>query len=272
MGALRELLRRSPNDRQALMRLEALKIAAWREAPTGLLRKQTVPGYTNQTAWFHISVPDEYKSGKPLPLFIFLHGGAHGEGTADNIVSLAQVLPPFKKAIVVFPNHLRTWWAHPREMTYLADTLDIVMLRWRVDPKRIYLMGCSMGGNGVWGVGSRCPELFAAVAPVSGFYAGFLEFPIQNLAAKPIYILHGTKDATVPITGAREAFGILKKLSAPVEMREANCDHQVPMDELTRAADWLLRKTNTQTFDLPAIRDRVAKVPVAGWLKQYPGN
>jgi predicted esterase len=167
---------------------------------------------------------------------------------------------------------LRTWWAHPREMTYLIDTMENVMLRWRVDQKRIYLMGASMGGNGVWGFGSRCPELFAAFSPISGFYAGFLEFPLQNLSAKPVYILHGTRDSTVPIAGAREAFGILRKLNAPVEMREPECEHQPPNEELTRAAEWMLKKSNTQTFDLAALRDRVSKVPVAGWLRQYKGN
>jgi hypothetical protein len=54
-----------------------------------------------------------------------------------------------------------------------------------------------------------------------------------------------------------------------LEMREPDCEHQPPTEELTRAAEWLLKHTNSETFDLPAIRERVAKVPVAGWLKQY---
>lgn len=272
LESLQAVLRGAPSNTQARARIEAIRTAAWREAPTGLLKKQPVPGYTNEAAWYHISVPKEYSADKGLPLFLYLHGGAHEAGTADNVVALAQVMPPFKKAIVVFPNHLRTWWAHPREMTYLVDTLDTVMSRWRVDPKRIYLMGASMGGNGVWGFGSRCPELFAALSPISGFYAAFLEFPIKDLSAKPVYILHGTRDTTVPIGGAREAFGILKKLNAPVEMRESECEHQPPTDELNRAAEWLSKYTNSQTFDLQTIRDRVGKVPVAGWLRQYGGN
>jgi hypothetical protein len=55
-------------------------------------------------------------------------------------------------------------------------------------------------------------------------------------------------------------------------MREPDCEHQPPVAELTRAAEWLLKHTNSETFDLPAIRGRVGKIPVAGWLKQYPGN
>ena len=127
------------------------------------------------------------------------------------MVALAQVVPAFKKSIVLFPNHLKTWWSHPRELKYLLDTVDEVQTHWQVDRKRIYLMGASMGGNGTWGFGSECPELFAALAPMSGFWAEFLEFPMKNLAAKPVYILHGKSDATVPIEGARKAYELLKK-------------------------------------------------------------
>ena len=68
-----------------------------------------------------------------------------------------------------------------------------------------------MGGNGTWGIGSLCPEIFAALAPMSGFGAEFLGFPMDNLVKKPIYILHGTQDTTVPIAGARQAFELLKQ-------------------------------------------------------------
>ncbi|MBA4386694.1 MAG: hypothetical protein C0404_01865 [Verrucomicrobia bacterium] len=272
VGCWQNVVRSQPTNAQARTRLATASAAAWLSAPAGLLKNQKVPGYTNDVAWYHISVPKEYDGKTAMPLIVYLHGGAHNAGTADNVVALAQVLPPFKKAIVVFPNHLRTWWAHPREMMYLLETTDSVMLRWRVDRKRIYLMGASMGGNGVWAFGSQCPELFAAVSPISGFYADFLQFPLANLSSKPVYVLHGAKDDTVPIGGAREAYGILKKAGATIEMREADCGHQPPNDELTRAGEWLMKCSNKQTFDLTVLKERVSKLPVAGWLKKYDGN
>ena len=174
---------------------------------------------------------------------------------------------------MLFPNHLKTWWSHPRELTYVLDTLAEVQLRWHIDPKRIYLMGASMGGNGTWGIGSLCPEIFAALAPMSGFGAEFLGFPMDNLVKKPIYILHGTQDTTVPIAGARQAFELLKqKGSTTVTMCEKDCPHQLPNEEIDKAAVWILKYENTQEFDLKAIKERVGKMPVPGWLKQYEGN
>jgi pimeloyl-ACP methyl ester carboxylesterase len=262
-----------PDNAQARSQMEIVRAAAWAEAPTGLLKNQKVPGYTQETAWYHISVPKEHKDAKTgLPLIIYLHGGQHNAGSADDIVAFAQVIPAFKKAIVMFPNHLKTWWAHPRELTYLLDTVEQVLLRWHVDPKRIYLMGGSMGGNGVWAFGSQCPELFAALSPQAGFWAEFLEFPMKNLIAKPIYIVHGTKDTTVPIDGARKAYELLKKDNPDVTMQELDCGHQPPNDEIGKAADWLLQKINKQDFDLKSLKERIGKLAVPGWLKQYEGN
>lgn len=271
---LKSLLVLQPDNKQVKAQLDQFLKKYWAKAPTGLLKKQKVPGYDQETAWYHISVPKEHKdSDAGMPLIIFLHGGHHNEGTAENVVALAQVLPSFKNVIVLFPNHLKTWWSHPRELTYVLDTLAEVQLRWHVDPKRIYLMGASMGGNGTWGIGSFCPEIFAALAPMSGFWADFLGFPMDNLVKKPIYILHGTQDTTVPIAGARQAFELLKqKGSTTVTMCEKDCPHQLPNEEIDKAAAWMLKYENGQEFDLKAIRARIEKMPVPGWLKQYEGN
>ena len=263
-----------PNNAEARGQLDKIRAIAWAEAPTGLLKNQKVPDYSDETAWYHISVPNEHKTSRSgMPLIIFLHGGHHNAGTADNIVALAQVLPIMKKNIVVFPNHLRTWWAHPHELKYLLDTLDQVMLRWHVDTKRIYLMGVSMGGNGAWAFGSQCPELFAAIAPASGWWTANLGFPMNNLIPKPVYILHGTSDTTVPIKGARQAFTLLKKDSTSVTMREIEGgSHVIPIEEFSKALEWMMPYSNKQEFDLKAMKERINKLPVPGWLKQYEGK
>jgi len=273
LDCLQGVLKLQPDNAQAKGLMDGVRAACWAEAPTGLLKNQKVPGYTQETAWYHISVPKECRDMKGgAPLIVYLHGGQHNAGTADNIVALAQVIPCFKKNIVLFPNHLKTWWAHPRELAYLLETLDTVMLRWHVDPKRVYLMGGSMGGNGTWAFGCQCPELFAALSPIGGFYADFLEFQMKNIVSKPIYVLHGKSDTVVPIDGARKAYELLKKEGANIEMREADCGHQPPNDEITKAADWILQYSNKQEFDLKALKERISKLPVPGWLKQYEGN
>ena len=52
-----------PDNAWARNQLAALGRAAWAAAPVGLLKHQKVPGYTQETAWYHISVPQEHKDG-----------------------------------------------------------------------------------------------------------------------------------------------------------------------------------------------------------------
>ena len=40
--------------------------------------------------------------------------------------------------------------------------------KFNIDEDRIYLKGESMGGGGTWYVGTRHPDIFAAIAPVYG--------------------------------------------------------------------------------------------------------
>lgn len=272
VDCLQKALKLRPDSATIKRMLKQIRTAAWRTAPVGLLKKQRVPGYTDNAAWYHVAIPRNYKNTKKgMPLIILLHGGHHNKGSADNTLGWTQEVP-FKKYILVLPNHLKTWWAHPRELMYLLDTLDCVMTRWHVNRKRIYLMGASMGGNGVWAWGSQCPELFAGLAPECGFYDDFLGFPMTNLKAKPIYVLHGKNDKVVPIDGARKAFNILKKEGANIVMKELDCDHQIPKQETTKAAQWIMRHSNKQSFDMKVLKERVGKLPVAKWLKQYEGN
>ena len=57
------------------------------------------------------------------------------------------------------------------------SVLDEVQSELSIDPDRVYLTGGSGGGNGVWVIGTRYPERFAALEPDSQAFAcesGFL--------------------------------------------------------------------------------------------------
>jgi len=47
--------------------------------------------------------------------------------------------------------------------------LEATCARYRVDRDRLYLLGVSMGGTGVWRLTTRFPHLFAAVVPICGW-------------------------------------------------------------------------------------------------------
>jgi len=76
-----------------------------------------------------------------------------------------------------------------------------------VDPKRVYIVGHSMGGFGTCHIMGSEPRLFAAAIPVSGVASG----DVSAMDRKPVWMFHAADDKIVPVAGAREFAELMKK-------------------------------------------------------------
>ena len=143
---------------------------------------------------------------------IFLHGiGERGPNSTDPAVLgqyinlVAKLGPPmYVKNGTQFPfilispqlkNNYGTWPA-----SYVMEVINHVKNTLRIDEKRIFLTGLSLGGGGVWMTAQDYPELFAAIAPVCGGYntpSKACNIASENL---PVWAFHGDIDTTVPLS------------------------------------------------------------------------
>jgi predicted peptidase len=143
-------------------------------------------------------LPKGYAGGrKRWPLLLFLHGA--GERGRD-IEQVKRHGPPRLIAeghelpfIVVSPQCPGNQWWSP---DVLGALLDEVIATHRVDERRVYLTGLSMGGYGTWGLACEHPESFAAIAPICG---GGNRLLAHALAHVPVWAFHGAKDEVVPL-------------------------------------------------------------------------
>ena len=151
-----------------------------------------------------------------VPVILFLHGS--GE-RGDDLVhvgdeGLPEILANLPEAATVVapqcPEDSR-WTEH---LETLEKILDEVAARYAVDPKRIYLTGLSLGGQGAWYLAARHPERFAALVPVCGRSNPEEADRLVNL---PTWVFHGADDAVVPpeesekmVRALREAGGHAK--------------------------------------------------------------
>jgi len=145
-------------------------------------------------------------AAKTWPLILFLHGsGERGNelfrvevnGLPNEIAHGFEV-----PAVVVSPqcpSGMR--WENDTMVEALNALLDDATTRYRVDPKRVYLTGLSMGGFGTWALAAAHPERFAAIAPVCG---GGDPDDAVRLRRLPIWAFHGAKDDVVPISNMYE--------------------------------------------------------------------
>jgi predicted peptidase len=172
---------------------------------TGFTERQiTVDG---QTHLLWVFVPKNYRPDYRYPAVLFLHGlFESGDGADKDKVLSAGLGPviaddadhwPF---ITIFPQSTGTWQGEDRERLALAS-LDYAQSQWSIDPDRVILAGLSYGALGVWEIGARHPERFAALVPVSGHKA--TEW-VDRLCYVPIWAFSSKDDSWVASNGSEE--------------------------------------------------------------------
>ena len=155
---------------------------------------------------FLLYVPESYgvDPAKKWPLIVYLHD-AEMRGSTDFLVieSLPKRLQTQKdfEFLVLSPTGDGDWdfWSKEEMIAPVIRVLDEIKAIYPVDPNRIYLTGAGMGGNGVWVMGMRNPEVFAALAPLGGYIYPFgIPDNICNLKDVPVWAFHGEEDFMVP--------------------------------------------------------------------------
>ena len=191
-----------------------------------------------------LSLPDGYDGQDAWPLVIFLHGS--GE-RGDNL-ELVKVHGPPKLVdagkkfpfIVVSPQCPKNqhWQA-----SVLDGLLDDLQQKLKIDPKRIYLTGLSMGGQGTYSWAALSKERFAAIVPICG--RGDRSWG-KRLADLPTWIFHGAKDEAVPFKKSEQMVKALRKAGGePVftVYPEAGHDSWTESYENPKLYEWLLQQS-----------------------------
>ncbi len=166
-------------------------------------------------------LPDgfESKPDKQWPMLVFLHGS----GERGNDLEKVKVHGPPKliaqgKAmpfVVLSPQcPSNTDW----DTETLFALIKHIASRYKVDEKRIYLTGLSMGGAATWDLAMDYPEYFAAIAPVCGPVNRNYPEKADNLKDLPIMAFHGAMDDVVPIAGAASMIKRLQEIGNPARI------------------------------------------------------
>lgn len=141
-----------------------------------------------------IGEPDE----NGYPLFIALHGGGQGDTPDVNDQQWAHMAVYYKMGITngvyVNPRGVRdTWDTHgnPESFPLYDRLIENMIIHCNVDPNRVYIMGFSAGGDGVYIVAPRMADRFAAAHMSAGHHNGT---SVTNLYNTPIQLQVGELD------------------------------------------------------------------------------
>jgi len=127
--------------------------------------------------------------------------------------------------------------------------LDALAARYPIDQERIYIMGYSMGGVGVWDAICRAPERFAAAVPFCG-RADLTCAP--RLTAMPIWVFHGAQDDNIEVDWSRDMVAALRAAGGQPRYTEDpgaghDCWSQALADPALYA--WLFAQSRQQRTD-----------------------
>jgi len=160
-------------------------------------------------------LPESYGKNKDeaRPLLVFLHGS--GERGA-NLSLVAKHGPPKRvKTDPTFPFVLLSpqcpsgrWWTDLEVTEMVLSMIEEVRGKVKIDERRIYLTGLSMGGFGVWDLACQYPEMFAAIAPLCG---GGNPYLAKRLKSVPVWAFHGALDKNVHPSLSQQMVGALKQ-------------------------------------------------------------
>jgi poly(3-hydroxybutyrate) depolymerase len=173
---------------------------------------------------YRLFVPKSYSASRPVPLVVALHGlGGDEDGWMDRydrqLPALAEkygyiAVSPLGYRVDGFYGYGYQQDAASRRKQELSEqdvmqVLTRVRQQYRIDDRRIYLMGHSMGAIGTWFLGAKYPEIWAALGTIAG-----LGNPqsVARMRHIPQFVVHGDADPTVSVAGSRSMVAEMKKL------------------------------------------------------------
>ena len=180
---------------------------------------------------YRMYVPSKYDGSRAYPLIIALHGLG---GTEDSFFeNYEKALPPLAEQhgyIVAAPLGYRvdgsygwglgtapsdpvTRQVQERSEADVMEVLRLVRQQYKIDERRIYLMGHSMGAIGTWKIAPKYPDLWAAIGMFSGQGA---PATLARIAAVPEFVVHGDNDPTVNVQGSRTMVAKARELGIEV--------------------------------------------------------
>lgn len=195
------------------------------------------------TANYLLYLPRDYSQKEKWPLILYLHGG-RGRGDDLSLLNWYPLLKmlagndsyPFMALIPQCP--AGEMWT---DTELLKSLLDDVVSKYKVDSDRIYLIGYSMGGTGAWYMAYKYPELFAAIAPMTG---NTNPWWASRLKDTPIWAFHGQKDNLIPASETEEMAEAIRKEGGSIKISiDPERGHSPPSRaEHEELFEWLLRQ------------------------------
>lgn len=157
---------------------------------------------------YRLYVPSAYRQGKPAPLVVAMHGGL---GTGEIFASQSgfDAVAERHGVLALYPDGYKRGWnagtccgppmkENVDDVGFIRAAVNAVKQQYSVDPSRIYGTGFSNGAMLAYRISCEAPDLFAAIAPVSG---GLMTTHCATKQKVSVLHIGGVLDKNIPWAG-----------------------------------------------------------------------
>ncbi|QMW06057.1 carboxylesterase family protein [Spirosoma foliorum] len=207
---------------------------------------QSIPKSKSREKYpYLLYLPKDYATNKAAyPLVIYLHGGSQkGNDLAKlktyGLPHLVDKGRDFNFIIASPQCPDGKFWSTDNWFDSLYNEL---ITKYRVDQKRVYLTGISMGGYGAWQTAIAYPDKFAALVPLCGGCDDSTQ--VCRIRHIPIWTFHGIDDDLIPISETERLVRRLDACKGNVKFtRLEKTGHQIQyLFEDQAIYDWLVKQ------------------------------
>lgn len=220
--------------------------------------------------------PPSYSAAQSWPLVVFLHGGSASTDDVESQLTaysrLQEMVPRARSDELIWltpvlrqAGSAHAWLLKDNALDAL-DAIREVIKRFRVDGRRVYLAGASMGAGGVASYSWLFPQAFSAYGPVAGYYWNDL-FAVPDLSGIHYRVVHGALDTTPYEPFDR--LGLAENFVAKCEAAGASVQkvivpdvgHAYPPAQVDAMNAFFLDRAKEGKTDWETIRAQIAALP-----------
>jgi len=239
-------------------------------------------------------LPPDYNPAKAWPLFVVLHGYNPANPPYVQWWSSVKRHSPLAEqhnVIVVEPHGRGNTWYEGIGNADVLRAIAEAKAAFHIDAERVYLMGYSMGGGGTWHVGTRHPDLFAAIGPIYGGWDYHVwmdeakraaltpheRFNLESnssfaqaeaLLTTPVFVNHGAADDIVNVDHTRYVVRMMQRWGYTLRYWEHpgfghggfECEDELARMFLACRLDPMPREVRVRSADLPFAAAHWARV------------
>lgn len=206
---------------------------------------------THKIPYYWYEPETENIENTELPLVVVLHGGTGNAYAAEFLTAprMAKRFPSF--VLVPMAPHGVPWilpksiFNRKQQLPHVMHLIADLINKHGIDKRRIYVIGCSLGGYGVFGASEFYDDVFAAGVSISGAW-NLKQAP--KMKKMPLLVMAGSNDKIVAVKKTRDMVQALESEGADIQYDEYNMGHNCPHSILymEKVWDWMFaQRLNT---------------------------